>query len=359
MAIRSIRDEGQMAKCIYLDDPTPSWFDMLKSNQGAWKTILKWRPDASYVNFGQYKVDDGEPYKSQITKPMGSANKIDEIPENERVYVSAHYLKRGHEHLKGKGEIYTEEDLDMFAKKILENPPASKNGWFYIKPNRREKIVFEMSRKGDTLPQQKNMPTNAKTTNPFELAVVFTTIYKSTYGNPKYKYTDDRGNFKEGDDIEEYPMWEDELAPPKNLKEVKEILDKYEVKITHLGPELAFNQLRAKLSQEARKGKIKEEEMIEILESLQAFKEGRISPEPEPEPEPEPIAPSKYKTKTPYQILREYMEGEPNFSMAFPKGHIKFQVSKKIEREKDAKPPKIGRKQAKVIKEALDKFIKG
>ena len=30
MAIRSIRDEGQMAKCVYLDDPTPQWFSLLK-----------------------------------------------------------------------------------------------------------------------------------------------------------------------------------------------------------------------------------------------------------------------------------------------------------------------------------------
>lgn len=30
MAIRSIRDEGQMAKCVYLDDPMPKWFNLLK-----------------------------------------------------------------------------------------------------------------------------------------------------------------------------------------------------------------------------------------------------------------------------------------------------------------------------------------
>tara|TARA_R100001230_G_scaffold24926_1_gene18151 strand:+ start:731 stop:1783 length:1053 start_codon:yes stop_codon:yes gene_type:complete len=30
MAIRSIRGEGEFAKCIYLDDPYPDWFNMLK-----------------------------------------------------------------------------------------------------------------------------------------------------------------------------------------------------------------------------------------------------------------------------------------------------------------------------------------
>ncbi len=30
MAIRSIRDEGQMTKCVYLDDPMPQWFSLLK-----------------------------------------------------------------------------------------------------------------------------------------------------------------------------------------------------------------------------------------------------------------------------------------------------------------------------------------
>jgi|TARA_Y100000114_G_C11752804_1_gene325303 hypothetical protein len=29
-AIRSIRGEGEMAKCVYLDDPIPDWFNMLK-----------------------------------------------------------------------------------------------------------------------------------------------------------------------------------------------------------------------------------------------------------------------------------------------------------------------------------------
>ncbi len=33
MAIRSIRDEGQMAKCVYLDDPTPQWFSLIKSDK--------------------------------------------------------------------------------------------------------------------------------------------------------------------------------------------------------------------------------------------------------------------------------------------------------------------------------------
>ena len=53
------------------------------------------------------------------------------------------------------------------------------------------------------------------------------------------------------------------------------------------------------------------------------------------------------------------MEGEPNFSMALPKGHIKFQVSRKLDRERNASPPKIGRKQANTIKDALDRFIAG
>ena len=30
MAIRSIRGEGEMAKCVYLDDPMPKWFNLLK-----------------------------------------------------------------------------------------------------------------------------------------------------------------------------------------------------------------------------------------------------------------------------------------------------------------------------------------
>lgn len=32
MAIRTVRSQEEMAKCVYLDDPTPEWFNLLKRN---------------------------------------------------------------------------------------------------------------------------------------------------------------------------------------------------------------------------------------------------------------------------------------------------------------------------------------
>jgi len=327
----------------------------------SWKDILKWRPDSSYVDFDYYKPHDADGYKSKAPLSMKDAKKDEDVPLDERVYVSGHYMKRGHEYLRGKGEIYTEEDLDMFAKKILSNPPAAKHGWFYIKPNRKEKIVFEMLGKGDTLPQQQQTSSLAgKATNPYDLAVVFTTMFAGGYGIPKHQFSDEDAGYQKGDEKDEYPMWEEEVIPQKTFAEVKEILDKYGIIMSRLGPQLAVQQLGAVLLEEVRNRKMTEEEKNKLLTSLESFKQGKVKPETQPKEEkPEPPAPPKYKPKTPKQIIEEYMEGEPNFSMSFGKGTIKFYVLEKIKRDRDARPQKISRKQANVIKEALNKFMAG
>ena len=57
MAIRSIRGEGEFAKCVYLDDPIPAWFNVLKSGKRGWKDIIKVLPPSPpFMDYPNYPV---------------------------------------------------------------------------------------------------------------------------------------------------------------------------------------------------------------------------------------------------------------------------------------------------------------
>lgn len=143
MAIRSIRGEGEMAKCVYLDDPTPQWFNLMKSNYkrqlgesgfnvirtsdgkrmntkglsrsqaksmiddlnsgkdisryqkkkksitGGWKGELKkFYPTSDFEPLGQYKDKDGD----EVTHPAQAFTVGDVL-----FVFSPHYLKRHQE----------------------------------------------------------------------------------------------------------------------------------------------------------------------------------------------------------------------------------------------------------------------
>ena len=323
----------------------------------SWKDILKWRPDSSYVDFDFYKPHDAGGYKSKAPVSMRDAKKDEDVPTNERVYVSGHYIYRGEQYLKNT-DIYTEEDLDMFAKKILSNPPSSKHGWFYIKPNRNEIIVFEMLGKGDTLPQQAKTSSRAgKATNPYDLAVVFTTIYDGDYGKPKHQYSDEDAGYKRGDVKDEYPMWEEEVIPQKTFAEVKEVLDKYGVTMSSLGPQLAIQQLGAALLEEVRNKKMTEEEKNKLLTSLEAFKQGKVKPETQPKEEKPETKPAVSSTLSPAerkQNARDRIDKilQTKLNWRLPIGHVRPMIDKTI-LDNRKKNIFIGKKQ----KEEVDKLL--
>ena len=124
MAIRSIRDEGQMAKCMYLDDPTPSWFDMLKSNQGEWRSILKVLPSNQYSYDPRVKSDDGE--KGGQTRNIGKT----------AIMFSAHYQGSGGTGRRWDGKkkrnVSRETITPEMETALLSLSPG--DYWFYVNP---------------------------------------------------------------------------------------------------------------------------------------------------------------------------------------------------------------------------------
>jgi hypothetical protein len=244
MAIRSIRGKGDLAKCIYLDDPTSQWFSLIKSNKykmelgsagfnvirlqdnkrlnsiglsrsqakhmiadleagkdvsqytkrrkvkemrGGWKSVLrKWMPlrQDGFMELTQYKTKDSGNYESMIHRDLMEGK--GDGPN--RILVAGHYINRGHQRVKT-----TDAQLYHWSQTILHSgKPTARSNWFYMTPNgssRDFKVMFDMIPRGERLPQQGGM--RSKLTNPTTQEVlVFTTIYDKNYGDPDAKWYD-------------------------------------------------------------------------------------------------------------------------------------------------------------------------
>ena len=244
MAIRSIRDEGQMTKCIYLDDPIPQWFSLIKSTKykmelGSagynvirlqdnrrlnsiglsrsqakhmiadleagkdvsrytkkrgkresklnWKSVLrKWMPSRldGFVELTQYKTKDSGNEISLIHRDLMDGK--GDGPN--KTLVAGHYLYRGHQRV-GTNDT----QLYHWSQSILNSgKPTARSNWFYMTPNGSSedfKVMFDIIPRGERLPQQGGMRSNL--TNPFKHDVlVFTTIYDKGYADPKATWYD-------------------------------------------------------------------------------------------------------------------------------------------------------------------------
>ncbi len=246
MAIRSIRDEGQMAKCVYLDDPTPQWFSLMKSNYkrqlgnsgfnvirtsdgkrmnskglsrsqaksmiddlesgkdvsryqkkrksitGGWKGQLrKWQPSKAdgYMEFTQYKTQDSGDEESYIHEDLMSMKGT-----NNRIMATGHYMNRGR-----KRVGTNDEKLHLWAKKIINSgkPTKRMSNWFYMTPDgtaRDFKVMFDVVPPNAILPQQFGQNRGFIKNPDKEELIVFTTIL-----DRKHKV-----NFKDW-----YDMWDE------------------------------------------------------------------------------------------------------------------------------------------------------
>ena len=104
MAIRSIRGEGEFAKCVYLDDPTPAWFNLLKI----------WRPNERFE-----KLEDG----SYVDKEDGFKMNI-------------HYMQRGEERLGNKKQEIHPTILECLRN--LQKAGFKGKVWDYFTPDPRD-----------------------------------------------------------------------------------------------------------------------------------------------------------------------------------------------------------------------------
>lgn len=244
MAIRSIRDEGQMAKCVYLDDFTPQWFNLLKSDKykmqlgsagynvirlqdnkrlntiglsrsqarhmiadleagkdvsqytkrrrkkikGGWKSVLrKWMPSKQdgFLSFSPYKTQDSGNEESKIHRDL----QVGKGDGPNKIIVTGHYMNRGKERV---GTLDTQ--LFHWAQTILNSgKPTQRGNWFYMTPNGSKydfKVLFDMIPKGDILPQQygQNLSFIKNPVSPEVL--VFTTIYEKEFDEPSKGWYD-------------------------------------------------------------------------------------------------------------------------------------------------------------------------
>ena len=97
-AIRPITDAESLSKWVFIDDPTPSWFDMLKSKQGGWRDILKVMPPSP-------------PFVDYVSYPEADDTHVNDTPQiyymgNIAVIVRGHYLNR----VKGGGSGHGTRD---------------------------------------------------------------------------------------------------------------------------------------------------------------------------------------------------------------------------------------------------------
>tara|TARA_Y100001937_G_scaffold90170_1_gene121955 strand:+ start:108 stop:1391 length:1284 start_codon:yes stop_codon:yes gene_type:complete len=265
-AIRSIRGEGDFAKCVFIDDPTPAWFNLLKSNQRGWRDIIKWQPSQPpYEKFTGYNTDSGG-YVSMIHEELNNPETM-ETTDN-RFIVTGHYIYRG----KGgemKGDeparvpkhIANEESLQYFGEKIMQSGFDAKRGYFPVSKNSKVKVLFDIVDEGEYLPQQQGTDIR---NNSGGKVIVFTTMFATD----------------EPEDSKYFPMWDDEeeseqltSKKPENnqltVKEAEKMFNEYGVSgytNTHrVKSLLAILKLRG-----TDENKIKQ-----IEESLQDYADGK------------------------------------------------------------------------------------
>jgi len=184
-AIRSIRGEGDFAKCVYLDDPTPSWFDMLKSEKRGWKDIIKVLPPSP-------------PFESYPNYPEADNSHVNFPPQihtigDMAVIVRGHYLMRVNGTLHGTKDTNTDEIL-----KWLECVKDLSAGQYYMYRNANPKdyqtILIDIIVKGMKFPNSapekflgeglKNPDTGETITK----VIIFTNYFNRSNDKPKRKF---------------------------------------------------------------------------------------------------------------------------------------------------------------------------
>tara|TARA_R100000734_G_scaffold19111_1_gene18179 strand:- start:234 stop:1850 length:1617 start_codon:yes stop_codon:yes gene_type:complete len=143
-AIRNIRGKGEFAKCVYLDDPTPSWFNLFKLRnkkkkkkeefptfEKSWKDILKILPDNTFNTM----LDDTD----NETEILSTARKDNENPhkysKEHNIAFRPHYLVRARsKRIADHPDAKRTDLLPELADKIRELNLKTA-GWAYLTDN--------------------------------------------------------------------------------------------------------------------------------------------------------------------------------------------------------------------------------
>lgn len=244
-AIRPITDAESLSKWVFIDDPTPSWFSLIKSDKykmqlgsagynvirlqdnkrlntiglsrsqakhmiadleagkdvsqytrrrkvkevkGGWKSVLrKWMPSKQdgFLSFSPYKTQDSGNEESKIHRDL----QVGKGDGPNKIIVTGHYMNRGKERV---GTLDTQ--LFHWAQTILNSgKPTQRGNWFYMTPNGSKydfKVLFDMIPKGDILPQQYGQNLSFITNPVSPEVLVFTTIYEKEFDEPSQGWYD-------------------------------------------------------------------------------------------------------------------------------------------------------------------------
>ena len=124
--IRNILTTDELAKCIYPDDPMPTWFNLLKSEKRGWREIIKVLPPSP-------------PFESYPNYPEADNSHVDFPPQihtigDMAVIVRGHYLMRVNGTLHGTRDTNTDEILKWLE--CVKDLPA---GQYYMYRNANPK----------------------------------------------------------------------------------------------------------------------------------------------------------------------------------------------------------------------------
>lgn len=171
-AIRSIRGEGEMAKCVYLDDPISDWFNM-----------LKYLPDES---FEEYSL--GEPVADLGTRDRFKDKNIRSKGNKEyKAFVSEQYLRQVNDRIPDAGNSKMKTWLEK-----LNGLNLKKGKYWYFGTNVYEDktyVMIDVINKGDRF-----LGTSKKfNLEGMDSAIIFVGVSKSMVGKIKRGQTVPKG----------------------------------------------------------------------------------------------------------------------------------------------------------------------
>tara|TARA_A200000159_G_scaffold28997_1_gene25652 strand:- start:2638 stop:4101 length:1464 start_codon:yes stop_codon:yes gene_type:complete len=160
-AIRSIRGEGDFAKCVFIDDLMPAWFNLLKSKQGGREDIIKWLPSS------EFKILlDSNGKRVVFKEKKRNRSKYDDrlfyhSPTN--TWIRPHYFDKGAKRTKHQPYANDNTQINTWLEK-LSQASFSGRAWFYVNDNPMDLSYVEVVNipVGGKLPESINKVTNEK-----------------------------------------------------------------------------------------------------------------------------------------------------------------------------------------------------
>jgi|TARA_R100000482_G_scaffold105121_1_gene47759 hypothetical protein len=164
-AIRNIRGKGEFAKCVYLDDPTPSWFN-----------LLKYLPDNTWDDFelGEPAPDLGtrDRFKDKNIKSKGKAEY--------KAFVSQQYLRQVSDRIPNAGTSL----MQGWLEKLTEMNLKKGKYWFFGTNVKQDNtyVMIDVIKQGEPYTPNADKKLNLEG---FETAIIFTGVSKEMVGKVK------------------------------------------------------------------------------------------------------------------------------------------------------------------------------